>query len=253
MLDVSERFWNASLEDLRRGYVREGDYYWCLLCGKALEQGVVYPAEGVFYEAERYMRIHIERAHQSVFDHLIGLDKKLTGLTEHQSRLLGLFYQGKNDKEVQQEMGIGSASTIRNHRFALKEKERQAKVYLTLMELLKDKDKHAPSFIEVHTSATMIDDRYNITLEEEEAVLLKYFPQEAGGRLKTFHLKEKQKVVVLREIARRFQQERVYSEKEVNEILQEVYDDYVTIRRYLIEYGFMDRKPDGSQYWLMAR
>jgi hypothetical protein len=31
-----------------------------------------------------------------------------------------------------------------------------------------------------------------------------------------------------------------------------VYDDYVTVRRYLIEYGFLDRKDDGSQYWLKA-
>jgi hypothetical protein len=55
---------------------------------------------------------------------------------------------------------------------------------------------------------------------------------------------------VLREVARRFETERFYNEKEVNELLKTVYDDFVTLRRYLIEYGFMDRKPDGSQYWL---
>lgn len=57
-------------------------------------------------------------------------------------------------------------------------------------------------------------------------------------------------MTALREVAGLFQSGRRYGEKEVNGILQEVYDDYVTLRRYLIEHGFLDRKPDGSQYWL---
>lgn len=249
-MTVSERFWNASLEELKRGYVHGGDHYLCLLCGKTYEQGIIYPEDGVLYEAERYIRRHIEQAHHSVFDYLIQMDKKFTGLTEHQSSLLHLFYQGKSDTEVQKELGIGSASTIRNHRFVLKEKERQAKVFLTLMELLKERDKHAPAFLPLHQTARMVDDRYNVTEEESRRILQKYFPQGTDGPLKTFSLKEKQRVVVLREIAKRFDSERLYTEKEVNEILKAVYDDHVTVRRYLIEYGFLDRKADGSQYWL---
>jgi hypothetical protein len=48
----------------------------------------------------------------------------------------------------------------------------------------------------------------------------------------------------------RFENERKYEEKEINQILGAVYHDHVLLRRYLIEYGFLDRKPDGSQYWL---
>ena len=144
---ISELFWNASFEDLKCGYVQELDHYVCLLCGEKIEMGIVYPVEGVLYEAGRYMRIHIDQAHQSVFEYLSQLDKKLTGLTEHQTNLIRLFYLGKSDGEVQKEMGIGSPSTIRNHRFALKEKERQSKVYVVLMELLKDKSKHQPIFL----------------------------------------------------------------------------------------------------------
>jgi hypothetical protein len=55
---------------------------------------------------------------------------------------------------------------------------------------------------------------------------------------------------VLQEIADEFQRGQAYTEKEVNQILKAVNDDYVTVRRYLIEYGYLDRKPDGSQYWL---
>lgn len=243
-------FWNASLEELKNGYVEDEKDYICLLCGKKIEKGVIYPEGGVLYEARRYIRIHIEQLHGSVFEYLIHLDKKITGLTDHQNSLLRLFYQGKSDTEVQKEMDIGSASTIRNHRFVLKEKERQAKVFLIMMELLKEKDNHAPAFLNFHQTAKMVDDRYNITQDEREDILKKQFPQGVEGPLKNFSLKEKQKLVVLQEIAKRFQRDRTYSEKEVNQVLIPVYEDYVTVRRYLIEYGFLDRKADGSQYWL---
>lgn len=133
------------------------DYYVCLLCGEKIEKGIVYAEEGVLYEAGRYMRIHIDKVHQSVFEYLTQMDKKVTGLTEHQTSLIRLFYQGKSDGEVQKEMGIGSPSTIRNHRFALKEKERQSKVYLVMMELLKEKGKHATTFLSPPKTAKMVE------------------------------------------------------------------------------------------------
>lgn len=247
---ISELFWNASVEELKRGYICKNDQYICLLCGKSFEDGIIYQEGDTFYEAKKYVQIHLAKKHGSVFTHLIQLDKKLTGLSDHQNSLLRLFFQGKSDGEVQKEMGIGSTSTIRNHRFILKEKERQAKIFLVLMDLLKEKDKYAPNFVPVHTSAAMLDERYNITADEHEKIIKKYFPQGADGQLASFSLiKEKYKLVVLTEIAKRFDMDRFYHEKEVNQILQPIYDDYVTLRRYLIDYGFLDRKADGSQYW----
>jgi hypothetical protein len=249
-MGISEIFWNASLEELKRGYKETENEYTCLFCSEKIEKGIIYPGEGVLYEAERYMRLHIEQVHGSAFDYMIGLDKKLTGLTEHQSRLLQLFYEGKSDSEIQQEMGIGSASTIRNHRFVLKEKERQAKLFLTMMELLKTRDEHAPAMVAPHQTATMIDNRYHVTEDEREGIVRKYFPQGSTGPLNSFPKKEKQRLFVIREIAQRLTSGRIYGEKEINEILEGIYHDYVLIRRYLIEYGFLDRKPDGSQYWV---
>ncbi|WP_449538739.1 DUF2087 domain-containing protein [Ferdinandcohnia sp. Marseille-Q9671] len=249
-MDISENFWNASLEELKQGYIQEPDSYICLLCGEKIEKGVIYPHEGVFYEAKRYMRIHIETTHQSVFDYLIGLDKKLTGLTDHQNHLLRLFYQGKSDKEVQSEMGIGSTSTIRHHRFVLKEKERQAKTFLAMMELLKEKDQYAPAFVPPHKTATMVDERYAVTEEEQQDIIHKFLPNGIHGRLTKFPPKEKQRLIVLREVTKCFESNNTYTEKEINQILENMYDDYVLIRRYLISYGFLERLPDGSQYWL---
>jgi hypothetical protein len=132
----------------------------------------------------------------------------------------------------------------------LKEKERQAKLFLALMELLKDKDEHAPAFIQLHQKARMVDDRYNVTEDEKVTVLKKYFPNGSQDALKSFPPKEKQRLIILQEIMNRFENERKYEEKEINQILGAVYHDHVLLRRYLIEYGFLDRKPDGSQYWL---
>lgn len=216
-----------------------------------MEKGIIYPVEGIFYEAKRYIAWHIQHEHGSVFDYLNGLDKKLTGLSEHQSKLLKLFYEGRSDSEIQKELNIGSTSTIRNHRFALKEKEKQSRVFLTMMELLKESNKDAVAVIQPHKTAKMVDDRYNITEEENEKLLKKYFPEELNGKLLTFSMQEKHKLVVLREIIKCFEPGRTYTEKELNEILKNIYEhDYVAIRRYLIEYGFMDRKKDCSEYWV---
>jgi len=249
-LKVSDLFWNASFDELKSGYIQDDDHYICLLCGQKIAKGIVYPEEGILYEAGKYMGIHINRVHQSVFEYLIQLDKKITGLTEHQTNLIQLFYLGKSDAEVQKEMGIGSASTIRNHRFALKEKERQSKVFLVMMELLKEKNKHEPTYLTPPKTAKMVDDRYNVTQQDSDKLLKAFFPEGTEGPLKTFSIKEKHKLVVLQEIAKRFQGAQTYTEKEINQILKLVYHDFATLRRYLIEYGFLDRTPDGSQYWL---
>ncbi|NLK52523.1 MAG: DUF2087 domain-containing protein [Syntrophomonadaceae bacterium] len=248
-----ERFWESSLEEMKRGYWEDMAGYGCLLCGHSLEKGIIYQEDGVLYEAEKYMQVHIQKKHNSVFDYLLGLDKKMTGLSEHQKELLQLFYQGKSNAEIQNEMGIGSSSTIRHHRFVLKEKARQARVFLVLMELLKEMDKSKPSSSDSATTqnpAPVVVGSFRLTLEEVDKILKRCFPEGTDGQLKTFDLKLKSRLVVLREIAKRFGAQRIYHEKEVNEILKTVYADYVTLRRQMIEYGFMDRKPDGSEYWL---
>jgi hypothetical protein len=119
-----------------------------------------------------------------------------------------------------------------------------------MMELLKEKDQYAPAFVSPHKTAKMIDSRYDITQEEQADIIRKFFPDGTDGPLKRFPSKEKQRLAVLREIANRLETEKVYDERNLNQILQEMYDDYATIRRYLIEYGFIDRHPDGSEYWL---
>jgi len=247
---MPELIWNASLEQLKSGYIEEEEIFECLMCGCKIEKGFIYPNNNMLYEAEKFMQYHIEAEHDSVFQYLIGLNKKITGLTDHQNSLLRLFYEGRSDTEIQTELGIGSSSTIRNHRFVLKEKERQAKVFLAMMELLKIKDNHAPTFLPLHNTATMVDDRYNITQEEQKDIESKFFPEGIDGPLMKFPRKEKQKLATLRVLIQRFEKGKTYTEKEINYVLKNAYEDFVTLRRYLIEYGFLDRQDDGSAYWV---
>lgn len=247
------RLQTASLEEIKRGYVEEGTAYFCICCGFTTEPGIVYPDEGVLYDAVRYMRVHIEKVHGSVFEYLLELDKSVTGLSDVQRGLLAQFYEGKKDAEVQQALGIGSASTIRNHRFVLKEKERQAKIFLALMELLKNKDLHAPAtWVSpiMKQGHTIHQHSFDISEEEREQVLRSYFPEGTSGPMTTFHMQQKHKYIVLTEIAKRFEPRRQYTEKQVNTLLEKVHADYVEIRRYLVDYGLLERKEDGSQYWL---
>jgi len=71
-------------------------------------------------------------------------------------------------------------------------------------------------------------------------------------QINRFPKKEKQKYIILCMICHLFEKDKIYTEKEINEILEIVHEDYVILRRYLIDYHFLDRKPNGSAYWLIA-
>ncbi|MBN2693149.1 DUF2087 domain-containing protein [bacterium] len=247
MSEKLDSVFNSSFDELLNGYKEEQNFYTCLFCGKKFEKGIIYNCDNIFMDAEKYTKYHIKGEHGGVFSYLLSLDKKITGISEQQQSLLKLFYEGKTDSEIQKSLNIGSVSTVRNHKFQLKERERQAKIFLTLSTLLKDRKDIKDEFVEIHQHATMVDDRYNVTKEEEETILKKYFE---GDVLKTFHVKEKFKIVILRHIMRFFEKDKIYTERDISDILKNIYSDFVTLRRYLIEYGFFDRVADGSKYWV---
>ncbi len=87
---------------------------------------------------------------------------------------------------------------------------------------------------------------------ELNQVIETYFSSVEPLVLKAFPPKEKKKYLCLIPIIQVFDKKRIYTENEVNEILKQIYEnDYCIIRRYLIVYEFLDRKTDGSQYWVM--
>lgn len=175
------------------------------------------------------------------------------GVSEVQRELLVLMASGLSDKEIAIKLGVAQ-STIRNHRYKLREKEKQARLFLAMMELITlntkkkvnklDKD----TLCDAHKTATTLDDRYNITDKERENTIKTYIDE--NGAIKTFPSKEKKKLIILSEVVKNFSRGKKYSEKEINRILQRIYEDYATIRRALIEYGFLGRSNDCSSYWV---
>lgn len=53
-------------------------------------------------------------------------------------------------------------------------------------------------------------------------------------------------------LAERFEQDRVYTEKELGAVLAEVVDDVAAFRRYLVDHGLLERDNVGA-YWLPGR
>lgn len=66
MIDI-EKLLNSSLIDMKRGYSEEQEYFECLLCGKQISKGIIYQEDGLLYEAGKYIQIHIQKKHGSVF------------------------------------------------------------------------------------------------------------------------------------------------------------------------------------------
>jgi predicted transcriptional regulator len=83
----------------------------------------------------------------------------------------------------------------------------------------------------------------------ERKVLISFLDEE--GRITTLPSQRKKFVVLLKHVAGAFEFGFVYDEKEVTEILSRFSDDPVSLRRGLIDFKFMERKGDGSAYWLL--
>lgn len=247
-----------NLDELKKGYRYNAGLgkYVCGVCGKEYEEGEIFRLDDRYFCSEKMMKIHIQNEHGEMLDRLMTADKKYTGLTENQTELLKMINLGMTDVEIAKKTGVATA-TIRHQRFTFREKAKQAKLYLAIYELafngkgsMRKPENVKERILEIHKGAKMLDDRYFTTHEEEKQVLETMFSSLSPLRLKTFPAKEKKKIVVLKKISEQFDNKKRYSEKEVNEIIKGIFDDFATIRRYLIEYGFMERTNDCKEYWI---
>jgi len=103
----------------------------------------------------------------------------------------------------------------------------------------------------VASAAPAADDSWIAALgwsAEEQQVLRDYTEH---GRLTTLPTKQKKLIVVLRWLAMLFQPDTLYSEAQVNAILRAAYEhDYVSLRRDLVDFGYLRRERGGGKYWL---
>ena len=73
------------------------------------------------------------------------------------------------------------------------------------------------------------------------------------GKITALPAQEKKFQVILRYVAKAFEPQVRYSEKQVNEILSRYNKDTASLRRSLIENHLMARDSSGSAYWLVPR
>lgn len=244
--------WNYELEEIIDGYSETKEQLMCVMCEQKYERGRIYSENQSLYDAEGAIKQHVKNAHNNIASYLLSQESALTGLSDIQNQLLRCLLNGMTDQEIGVELGIAQ-STVRNHRFKLREKEKQSKLFLALMNSIAKETKRTieksdtGNIEELHATATMVDDRYNISDQERMKTIQTYMDE--TGALKQFPSKEKKKIIVLGEIIKNFKADTEYSEEEVNKVLKRIYEeDYPTIRRAFIEYGFMDRSVDCSTY-----
>ena len=250
-MEYNHYIWNSTVDEIVAGYKESKTSYTCTLCGEEFRKGLIFTIEDKLFDAFGAVNEHHSSKHGYTVDYILSQDITISGISEVQQQILRLMSEGKDDKTIAQKLGIAQ-STVRNHRFKLREKEKQAKLFLALMQSLEEKTKRpirqADSGLieDIHQSATMIDDRYTITEDDKEKTMKAYMKED--GTIKQFPAKEKKKIILLREIMKNFQTKKEYGENEVNQILEGIYSDFPTLRRAQIEYGFMERSVDCSIY-----
>lgn len=249
----NEFFWNASIEETERGFIEKEEEVKCIICEESFIKGRIYEVDGNLYDAKKTAELHIKEKHQSMLSYLLNMNSNYTGISLSQKSVIELMALGLTDKEIASKLGVAN-STIRNHRYKLREREKQAKLFLATMNLLSKNTNKEINMLEEdficdpHKGATTLDDRFNITKEEKIKVIDTYLDENGG--LKSYPSKEKKKIILLEEITKNFNVGKKYSEKEINRILKRIYEDYVTIRRALIQYGFLERSKDCIEYWV---
>jgi hypothetical protein len=80
--------------------------------------------------------------------------------------------------------------------------------------------------------------------DDEEQILKTFF---RNGRLTEIPMKRSKRRIVLERVALEFEPGRRYDEKEVNVIVGAFFTDHASLRRYLVDEGFLDR--DHGEYW----
>lgn len=100
----------------------------------------------------------------------------------------------------------------------------------------------------IREESEVIDEQKQREEAYREKVIKTFFEY---GKLKAIPAQRKKQRICLEEIAKSFERDRSYEEKEVNEIIKSFHDDFCTIRRDMICEHIMER--EGSVYRLFEK
>lgn len=68
------------------------------------------------------------------------------------------------------------------------------------------------------------------------------------GKLLTIPRKTKDKELIFDYLSTQFLEDRLYTEKEVNDVLKAFYPDYAILRRFLVDHRYLIRDAYGTTY-----
>jgi predicted transcriptional regulator len=101
-----------------------------------------------------------------------------------------------------------------------------------------------------HEPAVTTDDAWINALEWTESDKKILREHITGRQISFLPSKQKKLIVLLRWLATLFDLDRLYTENEINLILKTVYEeDYISLRRDLIDFGYLRRERGGGKYW----
>lgn len=184
-----------TVNEIKKGYSKEGAFlFQCLYCDQTFDDRFVYPineTNSQLARAEGAMIYHIKHEHHGPFDALLSLDKNQTGLSDTQKKFLTLFNKGIDDQEIAEQLNI-TTSAVRNHRFKFKEKKRQAKILLALLESIEEKEQG--DFIA--NSIIDSDERFVSTEKEREKVFKTFLDD--NGKVNQIPKKEKSELFLFK-------------------------------------------------------
>lgn len=124
-----------TLNEIRNGYYYnpKEKAYTCRYCGQAFQSGHIYPINGEFFRPEQAAAKHIEADHRGQLWQLLNTDSPYNTLTDTQKELLSLLHLGLSEDQIADKMDI-AVSKVRRQKYALREKAKQAKLYLAIFE-----------------------------------------------------------------------------------------------------------------------
>ncbi len=221
--------------ELVQGYHQLGDLLRCNYC------------QADFTDRQQ-VTSHLERQHGGPLSALLNLASKYNTLTPKQRELLRAFSQPLKDKDIANLLQI-SASTVRHQKFTFREKAKQAQLYLAQYEAVFGATP-TDTMLPMPPTAISNDARFKITEKEYRKLTQQYFDFSVPHLTLTRLPKGQKKVIaLLYRIRAEFSFGTEYPQTAVDAKLKTIYFDYVTLRRYLIDYGFLARTADNRTYW----
>lgn len=168
---------------------------------------------------------------------------------ETRLKIVGLLARAPRSVEELAAMLEVSAPTVSHHLSRLQEAglvrataQQYYSVYALQTQALREMAQRVLSTDELAQVAVNVDqDAYSTKVLKNYVI---------RGRLKIIPSQLKKRQVIVRWLAGRFEPGARYTEKEVNEILRRVYEDWETLRRELVDMHYLERQ--GGIYWRAA-